>query len=195
MELYIVRHGQTAWNALGRLQGTADIDLNEKGRRDAIALGEDLDARQISFDAIYVSPLIRAYETACLIRGRKTTPIIRDERLRELNFGEGEGTDSREWLREDSPYRCFFDAPDKYIPPKGGETLEALCLRTKDFLTKELEPRQDEFRRVMIVAHGALNKGLMSYLEHNTLEHFWGQGLQKNCDADIFTFDGQIWTK
>ena len=67
MEVYIIRHGETIWNAAGKLQGSMDIELNEKGRAAAGALGERLEG--VSFDRIYASPLIRAYETACLIKG------------------------------------------------------------------------------------------------------------------------------
>jgi probable phosphoglycerate mutase len=40
-----------------------------------------------------------------------------------------------------------------------------------------------------------MNKGLMCYLENNDVEHFWGDGLQNNCEASIFEYDGQVWTK
>ena len=74
MELYIIRHGQTIWNATGRLQGHTDIDLDERGRASAIDLGNKLESEGITFDAIYSSPLSRAYETACIIRGRQNIP-------------------------------------------------------------------------------------------------------------------------
>ncbi len=191
MEVYIIRHGCTAWNAAGRLQGTTDIELNDEGRRAAIALGEQLENLGIRFDGIYSSPLIRAYETACLIRGRQDIPIVRDERLRELGFGVCEGASYEEWLDPASPYRCFFEAPERYRPPEGGETLESVCERTKDFAREILEQKSGRF---MVVAHGALNKGLMCHLEGNDIAHFWGEGLQRNCDASVFVFDGQGWS-
>jgi probable phosphoglycerate mutase len=195
MEVYIVRHGQTPWNAMGKMQGHMDIPLNEEGREAAIKLGERLEQQGIIFDAFYVSPLVRAYETACLIRGRQNIPIIRDERLRELSFGVEEGVIATDWLRKDSPYRCFFDAPDRYVPPEEGESLYAVCRRTEEFIREVLEPAADSHQRVMIVAHGALNKGLMCYLEGNDMAHYWGEGLQRNCEADIFSYDGSSWCK
>ena len=83
MELYIVRHGTTDWNAQKRFQGAQDIDLNEKGRVLAAELGKRLDSEGLDFDCIYSSPLSRAYETACLIRGHKTYPIIKNQLLTE----------------------------------------------------------------------------------------------------------------
>lgn len=193
MELYIIRHGETVWNKENRLQGTNDIDLNENGREKAILLGDKIDS--VPFDKIYVSPLIRAYETACLIRGRRNIQIIRDNRLREISFGEMEGRCYDEVIDEKCPFNYFFTNPAKYVPPKNAESLESLCLRTKEFIVKEIEPQYNSANRIMIVAHGALNKGLMCYLENNDIAHFWGEGLQQNCQATIFSYDGKKWIR
>ena len=193
MELYLIRHGLTVWNAESKLQGSVDIELNEEGRELAGQLGRKLE--ETDFDVIYSSPLIRAYETACLIRGHRNIQIIRDKRLRELSFGDMEGSYYSEWNRPDSPYRYFFTQPEKYLPPPNGESLEELCGRTRDFIQTVLEADFQNKKRVMVVAHGALNKGLMCYLEKNDMAHFWGKGLQKNCQASIFDFDGKSWKK
>ena len=195
MQLYIVRHGQTDWNKVRKLQGLTDIQLNENGRRVAIDLGDKLEQEGVTFDEIFSSPLIRAYETACLIRGRQNVPITRDERIREISFGVSEGMDYETWMREDNPQRAFFTEPHKYIPPQDGETIEEVQARGREFLQQVIEPLYGQAERVMIVAHGAMNKGLMCYLENNDVEHFWGDGLQNNCEASIFEYDGQVWTK
>lgn len=195
MQLYIVRHGQTDWNKVRKLQGLTDIQLNENGRQVAIDLGDKLEQEGVTFDEIFSSPLIRAYETACLIRGRQNVPITRDERIREISFGEAEGMDYETWMREDNPQRAFFTEPHKYIPPQDGETIEEVQARGREFIQEVIEPLYGQAKRVMIVAHGAMNKGLMCYLENNDVEHFWGDGLQNNCEASIFEYDGQVWTK
>lgn len=193
MELYIIRHGETVWNAEGKMQGTVDIELNENGRELAGKLGAKLE--NVHFDRIYSSPLIRAYETACLIRGHRNIPVIRDERLREMCFGIYEGSHFSEWLNDESPYRYLFTEPDKYTPPEKGESLLQVCVRTREFIRKVIEPLQGSAKRIMIVAHGALNSGIMSYLEGRGMENYWGDGLQKNCEAAIYTFDGEKWSK
>ena len=195
MQLYIVRHGQTDWNKVRKLQGLTDIQLNENGRQVAIDLGDKLEQEGVTFDEIFSSPLIRAYETACLIRGRQNVPITRDERIREISFGEAEGMDYETWMSEDNPQRAFFTEPHKYIPPQNGETIEEVQARGREFIQEIIEPLYGQAKRVMIVAHGAMNKGLMCYLENNDVEHFWGDGLQNNCEASIFEYDGQVWTK
>ena len=98
MEIYIIRHGQTVWNKSRRLQGRTDIELNENGIRLAIESGENM--KDIYFDKIYCSPLTRAKTTAELIRGERDIELIVDDRLKELCFGEYEGRDFRELVKD-----------------------------------------------------------------------------------------------
>ncbi len=188
MEIYIVRHGQTIWNASNLLQGSADIELNENGRALAVETGRNLE--NISFDRIYSSPLIRAYETACLIRGHRNIPIIRDERLKELNFGVNEGKNFKELLADTSdPFHYFFERPDLYLAPENGETLEHICERGAEFMKEVIEPQKDELERIMIVAHGAMNKAIMCRVKQHGIEEYWSGGLQKNCGVIIVRLD------
>ena len=92
MELYIVRHGKTYWNNEKKIQGWADIELTESGRQVAYDSAEGM--KDIHFDAIYSSPLKRAYETACILKGTRELPIVVDERIKEIGFGVLEGADS-----------------------------------------------------------------------------------------------------
>ena len=91
MKLYIIRHGETKLNALGRLQGWTDEPLNQNGKDLAIITGEAL--KEIPFDLVITSPLKRARETGELTVaaseknfGRKI-PIIEDRRIMEFNWG------------------------------------------------------------------------------------------------------------
>ncbi len=192
MELYIIRHGETVWNSKGLLQGNKDIELNENGIAAAKAFGKEI--KNLYFDRVYSSPLNRAYTTAKLITQGKNIPIIKDERLRELSFGDCEGTDFRIWKEASCPYHWFFDNPAKYTPPVAGESLHHLCARTQDFISSEIEKNCRNLERVMIVAHGALNASITTFLEKRSMENFWGQGLQKNCQASVYLYDGQ-WHK
>lgn len=186
MEIYIVRHGETFFNADKRLQGRTDIELNEYGRQLASETGITLEDTEI--DLIYSSPLIRAYETASLIRGHRNIPIIRDERLLELSFGDYEGESFPEHLNNpNDPFRYFFKQPDLYKAPRNGESLEHLIDRATDFMKNVIEPLENttDTKRIMIVAHGALNKGIMCYIKNHGTSEFWSGGLQKNCNVII----------
>ena len=192
MELLIVRHGETLWNDKGLLQGQKDIELNENGREMARKLAGKL--KDIPIDVVYSSPLKRAYETASLAIGDRDIPIETDDRIKEISFGECEGVNYREWKTPESPYNSFFTSPDRYNPPKEGETLNEVIERATDFVKNVIETNAGKYDRVMVVAHGALNKGMMCYLENHGPETFWGDGLQNNCEATVFEYDGQNWT-
>ncbi len=90
MQLYLVRHGETDWNRERRIQGSTDIPLNNTGREQARETGRLLARR--SWDAIYASPLSRAFETASIIASEVglpgPTPV---PALVERNYGAVEG--------------------------------------------------------------------------------------------------------
>ena len=87
--LLLVRHGETDWNAAGRLQGHTDRPLNDYGRSQAEALAETLAADEI--DAVYSSDLARARETADIVAARLGLPVAVHADLREKNWGNWEG--------------------------------------------------------------------------------------------------------
>jgi 2,3-bisphosphoglycerate-dependent phosphoglycerate mutase len=92
--LLLVRHGETDWNAEGRLQGHTDRPLNDFGRRQALRLAEELDGEEIH--ALYASDLARARETAEILGGRLGLPVVLDPDLREKDWGSWEGLTSVE---------------------------------------------------------------------------------------------------
>lgn len=191
MEIYIVRHGETLWNKDKKLQGSTDIELSDYGRELAAKTGEALKNTQI--DRIYSSPLKRAYETACLICGDRAIDIQTDNRLRELCFGSFEGESFSELIRDETlTFRYFFKQPHLYEPTQGAETLAKLTARAQSFMQEVIEPLEKSCERVMIVAHGALNKAIMTYIKKHSFEHFWSGGLQQNCNVIIVDYtDGK----
>ena len=184
MEIYIVRHGETLWNKVKRFQGSADIALSETGRELARESGKNL--INTHFDRVFSSPLCRAIETAELFCGGRDITIEIDERLRELNFGDCEGKLYDELVNNDAlTFKYFFSQPELYVPDEKGETIEHMMARAKDFMVNVIEPLEDTCERVMIVAHGALNKGLMCYIKNHDKKDLWSGGLQKNCNVII----------
>jgi len=95
-ELLLVRHGETDWNAAGRLQGHTDRPLSDYGRKQARRLAEELTGEE--FDAIYASDLARARETAEIVAEQLHLPVVLDPDLREKNWGTWEGLTSTERL-------------------------------------------------------------------------------------------------
>ena len=95
MEILLTRHGQTEWNALKKVQGKADIELNKNGIEQANNIKVILKNENI--DLIVCSPLTRAMQTAKIINSDRNLPMVFDERLSERDFGEFEGMSNTEF--------------------------------------------------------------------------------------------------
>ena len=119
--IYIIRHGQTDWNKIGRIQGHIDIDLNNQGKEQASVVKEKL--KNIKFDKVFCSPLKRALQTAQTIYDGE---IIVDERLIERYNGELEG-------KLNSEIKVFPDFNDPNDTSYGIEPLTSFRTRVKDF--------------------------------------------------------------
>lgn len=149
MKIYLVRHGETAWNQSGLLQGQTDIDLNAQGFAQAEEAAERL--REVPFEIAFCSPLIRARHTAETIVGNRNITLTTDERLRELNFGPWEGVDIR--TIRDAASQPFTN-PGDYIPPEGAESFAQLYARSGEFVKQVLLPLEGTYETVLVVAHG-----------------------------------------
>ncbi|WFU38917.1 histidine phosphatase family protein [Bradyrhizobium sp. CB82] len=161
--IYYLRHGETEWNALGRLQGTRDIPLNARGRGQALqAAGilADLFAREGRDKASlpYVSsPLGRARMTMELARGKLGLPIADyslDDRLREIGYGAWEGLTLPESEAAD-PDVYARRLVDKWtVAPSDGETYADVQARMREWY--------DQLRTdTVAVAHGGTARALM----------------------------------
>ncbi len=184
MKIYMIRHGVTDWNVAKRMQGSTDIPLNEDGRE--VARKTSIGLKDVHFDRVYSSPLCRAYETAQIILGDRDLPIQKDDRLREISFGDYEGMVIRgpEATLPDPSFLNFFEAPELYVPPKGGETFASLFARTSDFL-KDFAAESNNDDTVLVAAHGGVLKALLYDIKGQPLSEFWGQGVHRNCETSI----------
>ena len=129
--IYYIRHGETSWNALGRLQGTQDIPLNDLGRLQAAHAGNILaglfarDGREKSSLGFVASPLIRARATMELVRGSLRLPhdgYALDDRLREIGYGQWEGSTLREMQLRDPDLFAKRQTEKWTVSPPGGES-------------------------------------------------------------------------
>lgn len=127
----------------------------------------------------YCSPLARARETAeILLRGRNI-PILFDERIIEMGFGEYEGVENS-FKIPGCPINTLFFAPQDFVPGKGGESLDELFARTGEFLREVVEPDLRAGKAVLIVGHGAMNSSIICQVKNIPREHFWAGGIE-NC--------------
>jgi len=161
--IYFLRHGETEWNALGRLQGTRDVPLNARGRGQAVhAAGvlADLFKREGKDRAAlpYVSsPLGRARQTMELLRGKLALPAADyslDDRLREIGYGVWEGLTLAESEASDPDVYARRLADKWTVAPSGGETYAGVQLRMLDWYDSLLVD-------TVAVAHGGTCRALM----------------------------------
>jgi probable phosphoglycerate mutase len=148
--LFLVRHGETAWNAEGRIQGHLDIPLNETGLAQAAAVGRRLVNE--GFDAIYSSDLVRAYRTASPVVANPDRDIIRDPRLRERHLGVLQGLTGEEALAKQPAAWKAFKSRDPAALLEGGESLGTFSRRITDFVRDVLQSHAGG--RVLVVTHG-----------------------------------------
>ena len=173
--LYLMRHGLTDWNREHRLQGKTDIPLNEEGRNMAAAAADEY--RDLHIDICYSSPLKRAYETATILLKNRDIPIIIDDRLSEMSFGEYEGL-AYSFDIPDCPINLIFQKPGEYKASIGGsETFEELFKRTGSFLKEVVDPLLEQGKDVLILGHGALNSSIIVQRKNLPIEEFWSNGI------------------
>lgn len=175
--LYIMRHGKTDWNAMYRLQGRTDIPLNEEGREMARKAREG--SGEIHFDVCYCSPLSRARETAEIFLEGRQVPILIDERLVEMSFGDFEGMDHI-YRHPENPMYPLFKDPPHYEAQCGAESFQELYARTGAFIREVIKPALAEGKDLLIVGHGAMNCSIINQMKNTPLENFW-EHMHDNC--------------
>jgi len=166
---YLIRHGETDWNADRRLQGQLDTSLSLRGRehpREAahILAGVHSDIAQADFLA---SPLSRARNSMDILMGELVAlgalaaplPYATDDRLKELSFGRWEGFTWKEVRRDDQPDYAARNADIWNIAPPGGESYASLVERAGPLLTS-LRPG------AVVVSHGGISRVALHIFAH-----------------------------
>lgn len=164
--IIFIRHGQTDWNAEGRMQGQQDIPINETGREQAHRNGRELksllaqdDWKAIDFQFLS-SPMARTRETMELVRtelGLEPTDYGLDDRLKEITFGSMEGKTIPE-IKAVNPELAEARKADKwgFVPPEG-ESYKMLSARIEGWLMTRSRP-------MVIVSHGGVLRVLRGML-------------------------------
>ena len=158
--IYIVRHGQTEWNLLGKTHGNSD--LTPKGIEQAELLADSMTKYPI--DYIYSSDLGRAYQTAEIIGNKLNIEVEKTEALREMNFGTWEGRIIKDIIEEDPElYKMWRNEPHIAKIPQG-ETLSQIKERTDAFI-KEINEKYDG-KHIVLVTHSLCARiMLLSFLD------------------------------
>ena len=186
----MVRHGETQWNVERRVQGWGDSPLTAKGLAQADAIGKRL-ARE-RFDTLVASDLGRAHETARRIASHCGLPVVIDPRLRERNFGVGEGMNyddiDRAWPQVFSRERETTN-PDLVIT--GGESRRQFHDRIHAAF--EALAREHEGKRVAVVTHGGVLATLYRVVHGIPVAHAHRVAIS-NAAYNAVAFDADAWT-
>lgn len=179
MILYIMRHGETAWNKARRMQGQTDIPLTEEGLEMARKSGVGM--KDLPIDLCISSPLSRAKQTAECVIGDRSIPLITDKRIQEISFGEWEGQCV---LTENTITPGYLDVfytdPILCGRPPGGEIFRDVLDRTENFL-KELSDNPDYAdKHILISSHGAAGRCLLAHFFDDP-ENIWRGCIPPNC--------------
>lgn len=190
MIIYLMRHGETEWNKLGRLQGQSDIPLNAAGIELAEKTAESL--KNVDFDAAFSSPLKRALVTAHIMIGDRNVAVETDDRLKEIHFGAYEGQS----FGAGQPNATHpLARPESYVPVGGGESIEEAKARAKSFLEEKILPLEGRLSAespeggiVLIVAHGAINRCILNQIGDIPDRDFWRISLP-NCAVSVLSLE------
>ena len=168
MNLILIRHGQSEWNALNQFTGWKDPDLTAKGIEEAHNAGRIINNLKINFDLVFTSALIRAQNTAEIILKEINQPLstIKNQALNERNYGDLAGLNKdnarKRWGDEQVHiWRRSYD-----IPPPGGESLKDTGERVLPFFMKEILPHVCEGKNVLVAAHGNSLRSLIKFLDN-----------------------------
>lgn len=185
MKIYLMRHGETDYNKEKRIQGQCDIELNEYGREIARITAQGL--KDVPFDVVYTSPLVRAKETARIVIGDRSVVWIEEPRIKEICFGEYEGRHCgrKNFDVPDKTFLNFFFDTANYRTPPGGESLADVIRRTGEFLQELIQKKEYQDKTVLISTHGCALKAILANINHPAIENFWGEALHKNCAVTI----------
>lgn len=168
--LIAIRHGETAWNVDGRVQGKLDIGLNTKGRDQAERLGVALGSSQPlePITALYSSDLWRAHDTALSISKATGVPIVSDEGLRERGFGIFEGKTFAEVEAQWPEQALRWRQRDPDFCPEGGESLA--MFRDRILSATQALTQRHEGEQIAIVAHGGVMDVLYRAATHQDIQ-------------------------
>lgn len=160
---YFLRHGETDWNKESRLQGWTDTTLNSTGQQqasDAIA-----SITRLPIDALVVSPLLRARQTADIINAQWQKPLVIDPRLRERNFGIFEGMIPAEidaWKEKATGDKSLVMEENGYPLPDKAEPYEDFKQRALSSIAEHLD--HNPAQNLMFIAHGGIYRVLRRFL-------------------------------
>jgi broad specificity phosphatase PhoE len=187
LEIVLARHGETEWNVEELFRGRADVELNERGVKQAELLAEHLS--ELRIEAVYSSPLKRALNTAEAIARRRQLKVIVSPGLIDCDFGQWQGLQLQEVKnRYRELYRQWTESPHLVKIP-GGESLDGVRERALKVVDGVIAKHHE---RVVLVSHRVVNKVLICALLGLDNSHFWNIRLDTGATTTFSHQDGRF---
>lgn len=184
-KIYFTRHGETVWNRQFRFQGHKDSDLTDKGVLAAELLADRIE--EIELDYIISSPLMRAYSTAEILKGKKDVEIIKHNGLKEINLGVFEGMSYEDIKKEHPKLLDLIESDPINNRYPNGENLREFYNRVVDAFKEIIENYRN--KTTLIVAHGGTIKCIEAYIRKFKLNSDWIGNVVKNCSLSYIEVD------
>lgn len=182
--IYLTRHGETEWNEKKLIQGHTDIPLNTKGKEQAKLLGKQL--KDIDFDVVFSSDLLRAANSAEIIIKEKEMTVIKIKSLRERFFGRFEGKSLDEMRKAFGEVMLVTKEKQKKLKIYDVENDEEIITRLIPFMKKTA--KQYIGKKILMVTHGGLLRAFLSYVNYEVPEY--SDRPMKNTGYLIIESDG-----
>lgn len=182
--IYLTRHGETEWNEKKLIQGHTDIPLNTKGKEQAKLLGKQL--KDIDFDVVFSSDLLRAANSAEIIIKEKEMTVIKIKSLRERFFGRFEGKSLDEMRKAFGEVMLVTKEKQKKLNIYDVENDEEIIARLIPFMKKTA--KQYIGKKILMVTHGGLLRAFLSYVNYEVPEY--SDRPMKNTGYLIIESDG-----
>ena len=158
--LILVRHGETAWNAEGRIQGMLDVPLNALGLQQARCVAGEL-ARIVDVAEMVSSDLVRTRETATPITNATGFEPRFDARIRERHFGIWQGMTYEEWRIKDAEGMARYNAGEENYGPEGGETARQFLDRCVNAVSDLVIGSRE--KTLLLITHGGVVSSMVRH--------------------------------
>ena len=158
MDAYILRHGETHWNAINRIQGQQPAELNDRGRAQARAVARELS--NLGIEKIYSSDLIRSLETAEIVNKELNVELLLSDKLREIGYGKWEGQLWETVYAENPDLGNSWECLGADFSSPGGEKALGFRKRVIDEFSRIIMSEPD--RKILLVVHGQVMKMILS---------------------------------
>jgi 2,3-bisphosphoglycerate-dependent phosphoglycerate mutase len=218
-KLVLIRHGESEWNRENRFTGWTDVDLSERGIKEAVEAGKTLREAGFHFNVAYTSYLTRAIRTLWLIQEQMDLlwiPVFKTWRLNEKHYGVLQGLNKSEmaekygdaqvqiWRRsydvppppmeDNDPRHPRFDHRYAALEPgqiPATESLKETVERIVPYWLSDISVKLKDHKEVLVAAHGNSLRGIVKYLKNISNEDIVGLNLPTGIPY-VFEFDADM---